>query len=56
LTDGELADHYDLWAWEEFLLESGDAARIAARAVELRVRISDPSALGRSLLAASRIE
>lgn len=56
LTDGELADHYDLWAWEEFLLESGDAARIAARAVELRVRLGEPSALGRSLLAASRIE
>ncbi len=52
--DEQLADHYDLWAFEEYVSdEIGD--RVISRALELRRRLGEPVALGKTLLLASRI-
>ena len=54
MTPDQLADHYDLWAWEEYLsTEAG--SELIDKAVEIRSRLGDTEALGNSLLAASRI-
>ncbi len=54
MTDEDLADHYDLWAYEEYLWDD-TGLEIVDKAVELRSRLGDPKALGNSLLSASRI-
>ena len=54
MTPEQLADHYDLWAWEEYLsTEAG--SELIDKAVEVRRGLGDAEALGNSLLAASRI-
>jgi DNA-binding CsgD family transcriptional regulator/tetratricopeptide (TPR) repeat protein len=54
MTPEQLADHYDLWAYEEYLsTETGST--LIEKAVEIRRSLADPEALGRSLLVASRI-
>ena len=54
MTAEQLADHYDLWAYEEYLsTETGST--LIEKAVEIRRKLADPEALGRSLLVASRI-
>lgn len=55
LSDAELADHYDLWAYEEYLSSNTVAGQIIDKAVEIRRRLDDPQALGASLLTASLI-
>jgi DNA-binding CsgD family transcriptional regulator/tetratricopeptide (TPR) repeat protein len=47
----ELADHYDMWAWEE-LSASGGGATLAERAVAIRRTLGDPAKLGRSMTTA----
>lgn len=54
MTDEQLADHYDLWAYEEYLSTETSTALIE-KAIEIRRRLQDSEALGRSLLTASRI-
>lgn len=54
MTPEQLADHYDLWAYEEYLSTETGAA-VIDKAVEIRRRLGDPLALGGSLLTASRI-
>jgi DNA-binding CsgD family transcriptional regulator/tetratricopeptide (TPR) repeat protein len=54
LTPEQLADHYDLWAYEEYLLTETDL-RLIDRAIEIRRSLGDPAALGETLLTASRI-
>lgn len=49
----ERADHYDFWAYEEYLVSAAEG--IIEHAIELRRRMNDPSALAQSLLVASRI-
>lgn len=51
----QLAEHYDLWAYEEYLSSSESARELSEKAVEIRRRLGDAGALGASLLAASRI-
>ncbi len=54
--DGMCADHYDLWAYEEYLLnETTRAEEIIGYAIDIRRRLGDPAKLGNSLLIASRI-
>jgi DNA-binding CsgD family transcriptional regulator/tetratricopeptide (TPR) repeat protein len=54
MTREQLADHYDLWAYEEYLsTETGSA--LIEKALDIRRTLADPEALGRSLLIASRI-
>jgi DNA-binding CsgD family transcriptional regulator len=55
LRPDQLADHYDLWALEEYVVATPRAFDIAKRAVALRREMKDPAALGNSLLLASRI-
>jgi predicted ATPase/DNA-binding CsgD family transcriptional regulator len=55
MTEPELADHYDLWAYEEYLASNAGGEDLIERAIELRRKLGDPAALGASLLAASRI-
>lgn len=55
MTEPQLADHYDLWAYEEYLASYAGGERLIEEAIELRRKLGDPSALGTSLLAASRI-
>jgi DNA-binding CsgD family transcriptional regulator len=55
--DAEMcADHYDLWAYEEYLgNENTRAEEIIETGVSFRRRLGDPAKLGNSLLIASRI-
>ena len=55
--DAEMcADHYDLWAWEEYLVNEVSRAEDAIESgIALRRRLGDPAKLGNSLLIASRI-
>jgi DNA-binding CsgD family transcriptional regulator len=56
MDDEERADHYDLWAYEEYLGdEIGRAEDLIDYAIELRRRLGDPAKLGNSLLVGSRI-
>lgn len=54
MTVAQLADHYDLWAYEEYLARDA-GSEIIEKAIELRRELGDPAALGNSLLLASRI-
>lgn len=54
MTPEQLADHYDLWAYEEYL-STDSSSEVIEKAIEIRRRLDDPEALGRSLLTASRI-
>jgi DNA-binding CsgD family transcriptional regulator/tetratricopeptide (TPR) repeat protein len=49
----EQADHYDFWAFEEYLVTAAEG--IIEQAIELRREMGDVSGLGQSLLMASRI-
>jgi len=51
LSAEELADHYDMWAWEEHSA-SGGGQELAERAVAIRRTLGDPAKLGRSMTAA----
>ena len=55
--DAEMcADHYDLWAWEEYLVNEVSRAEDAIESgIAFRRRLGDPAKLGGSLLIASRI-
>lgn len=55
MSPEQLADHYHMWAWEEFLMEPSGGERLIDEAVSLRRRLGDRSALGSTLLVASRI-
>lgn len=50
----DLADHYDLWAFEEYLW-SETGPELIDKAIELRRQLGDAQKLGGSLLVASRI-
>jgi DNA-binding CsgD family transcriptional regulator/tetratricopeptide (TPR) repeat protein len=54
MTSEQLADHYDLWAYEEYLGADVDMELID-KAIEIRRELGDPAALGNSLLIASRL-
>lgn len=54
MSPEELADHYDLWAYEEYLSTDTDSELIE-KGLEIRRKLGDPEALGNSLLVASRI-
>ena len=47
----ELADHYDMWAWEEHTA-SGGGRELAERAIAIRRTLGDPAKLGRSMTTA----
>ncbi|MGH8872032.1 MAG: ATP-binding protein [Acidimicrobiia bacterium] len=50
------ADHYDLWAYEEYLVnEVSRAEEIIESGIAFRRRLGDPAKLGSSLLIGSRI-
>ena len=50
------ADHYDFWAYEEYLGdEIGRAEEIIETGIAIRRRLGDPAKLGNSLLIGSRI-
>jgi DNA-binding CsgD family transcriptional regulator/tetratricopeptide (TPR) repeat protein len=51
----QLADHYELWAQEEYLGSGPDAVAISDRAIELRRQVGDPTSTGNTLLLASKI-
>jgi DNA-binding CsgD family transcriptional regulator/tetratricopeptide (TPR) repeat protein len=51
LATEELADHYDMWAWEEHSA-SGGGEKLAERAVAIRRTLGDPAKLGRSMTTA----
>jgi DNA-binding CsgD family transcriptional regulator len=51
----QLADHYELWAQEEYLGGGPDAVAISDRAIELRREVGDPTSTGNTLLLASKI-
>lgn len=51
----QLADHYVLWAREEYLGGGFEAETLVDEAVDLRRRLGDPALLGRALLLASEI-
>lgn len=51
LSAAELADHYDMWAWEEHSA-SGGGEELAERAVAIRRTLGDPAKLGRSMTTA----
>ncbi len=55
--DAEMcADHYDLWAYEEYVLnETERAEELIEAGIAFRRRLGDAASLGRSLLTASRI-
>ena len=55
--DAEMcADHYDLWAYEEYVLnETARAEEVIEAGLAFRRRLGDPASLGKSLLIASRI-
>ncbi|MDP9144956.1 MAG: helix-turn-helix transcriptional regulator, partial [Actinomycetota bacterium] len=55
--DAEMcADHYDLWAFEEYLGNEADRAEeIIETGISFRRRLGDPAKLGNSLLIGSRI-
>ncbi len=50
---GDLADHHDFWAEQAYLSTDPRATELAGKAVELRRRIGEPIALGKSLLAST---
>lgn len=54
MTLEQLADHYDLWAYEEYL-STESSSDVIEKAIEIRRQLDDPEALGRSLLTASRV-
>jgi DNA-binding CsgD family transcriptional regulator/tetratricopeptide (TPR) repeat protein len=54
MTPEQLADHYDLWAYEEYLYTDA-GSELIENALEIRRRLGDPEKLGNSLLVASRI-
>lgn len=54
MTAEQLADHYDLWAYEEYLSTETSSA-VIEKALEIRRTLDDPEALGGSLLTASRV-
>jgi DNA-binding CsgD family transcriptional regulator/tetratricopeptide (TPR) repeat protein len=49
----QLADHYELWAREEYLGGGPDAETLIDKAVELRRQLGERASLGRTLLVAS---
>lgn len=51
----QLADHYELWAREEYLGGGPDAETLVDKAVELRRQLGERASLGRTLLFASQI-
>ena len=51
----QLADHYDLWAHEEYLGNGPNAVAISDKAIELRREVGDPTSMGKTLLLASGI-
>ena len=51
----QLAEHYDLWAREEYLAGGDDAEDLVGEAVSLRERLGDRIALGRTLLMGSEV-
>ncbi len=51
LSAEELADHYDIWAWEEHSA-SGGGKELAERAIAIRRMLGDPAKLGRSMTTA----
>jgi DNA-binding CsgD family transcriptional regulator/tetratricopeptide (TPR) repeat protein len=51
----QLAEHYDLWAHEEYLGKGPDAVALADKAIGLRRALGDRAALGKTLLLASDI-
>ena len=55
--DAEMcADHYDLWAYEEYLINETERAEdLIESGLAFRRRLGDPAGLGKSLLIASRI-
>ncbi|MGH8912903.1 MAG: LuxR C-terminal-related transcriptional regulator, partial [Acidimicrobiia bacterium] len=55
--DAEMcAEHYDLWAFEEYVLnETERAEELIESGLAFRRRLGDPASLGRTLLIASRI-
>jgi DNA-binding CsgD family transcriptional regulator len=56
LDEESRADHYDLWAYEEYLGdEIGRAEDLIDTAIGMRRRLGDPAKLGNSLLVGSRI-
>ena len=52
---GQLADHYDLWAREEYFGGGPDVEAIAEEAITLRRRLGDQRPLGKTLLLGSDI-
>lgn len=54
MTPEEKADHYDLWAYEEYL-GADQGMGLIEEAISIRRELGDPAALGNSLLNASRI-
>jgi DNA-binding CsgD family transcriptional regulator len=54
MTPRQLADHYHLWAWEEYLENPATANRIGDRAVAQARLVEDPRLLGRALIQTSR--
>jgi DNA-binding CsgD family transcriptional regulator len=50
-----LANHYDLWAYEEYLLSGASGRDMVEKAISLRRELGDDLKLGNSLLVASRI-
>ena len=51
----QLAEHYDLWAHEEYLGNGPDAVALADKAIGLRRELGDRTSLGETLLLASEI-
>ena len=55
MDTSQRADHYDLWAREEYFAGGDDAEDLVSEAISLRKRLGDRIALGRTLLAGSEI-
>lgn len=54
MTKKQLADHYDMWAYEEYL-GADIGIDLIDKGIAIRRDLGDPAALGRSLLIASRL-
>lgn len=54
MTPEDLAEHYDRWAYEEYL-SSNQGVHLIEKAIEIRRQMDDPAALANSLLIASRV-
>jgi ATP/maltotriose-dependent transcriptional regulator MalT len=56
MSPRQLADHYQLWAWEQFLDDPGPADEIAEESIIHSRATEDPVLLGRALLFSSRVK